>query len=71
MDVRDLLRFRHCGQTVFTLDAAAGLRCPVCTQAVRLGLAEAPVRIRAPISDGHKSACCFIITSRFGAAGFR
>ncbi|XP_040889994.1 MKRN2 opposite strand, tandem duplicate 1 [Toxotes jaculatrix] len=73
MELRDLLRFRHCGRTVYTLDGlavSAGPRCPVCVQSVRVGLMEAPVRIQTPVRDGHRAACCFLITSRHGAAGF-
>ncbi|XP_056253524.1 MKRN2 opposite strand, tandem duplicate 1 isoform X2 [Seriola aureovittata] len=70
MEIRDLLRFRHCGRTVYTLDGPAGLWCPVCGLAVRLGLMEAPVRIQIPVGDGHRAACCFLITSRHGVAGF-
>ncbi|GAA6233085.1 MKRN2 opposite strand protein-like [Lates japonicus] len=70
MEFRDLLRFRHCGRTVYTLHGPAGLRCPVCGLAVRLGLMEAPIRIQTPFRDGHRTTCCFLITSRHGAAGF-
>ncbi|KAK2861564.1 hypothetical protein Q5P01_001097 [Channa striata] len=73
MGFGDLLRFRHCDRTIFTLGEPvdpAGLRCPICRQAVRLGLMEAPVRIHAPIRDGHQTACSFLITSQLGAAGF-
>ncbi|XP_029358808.1 MKRN2 opposite strand, tandem duplicate 1 [Echeneis naucrates] len=70
METGDLVRFRHCGRTVYTLGSPAGLWCPACGLAVRLGLMEAPVRIRIPLRDGHRTACCFLITSRFGAAGF-
>ncbi|XP_044205635.1 MKRN2 opposite strand, tandem duplicate 1 [Thunnus albacares] len=68
MELRDLLRFSHCGRTVYTLD---GLRCPVCGQAVHFGLTEAPVRIRAPVRNGHRASCCFLMTSQQGPAGFR
>lgn len=74
MELRDLLRFRHCSRTIYTLVYPAGpawLRCPVCGQVVRLSLTEAPVRIRTPITDGHRAACSFLITSQHGAAGFR
>ncbi|XP_071351424.1 MKRN2 opposite strand, tandem duplicate 1 [Trachinotus anak] len=71
MEIRDLLRFRHCGRTVYTLDGAAGLWCPVCAQAVRLGLMDAPVRIQVPVGNGHRAACCFLIASRQGVAAFR
>uniref|UniRef100_A0A7N6A4W1 MKRN2 opposite strand, tandem duplicate 2 n=1 Tax=Anabas testudineus TaxID=64144 RepID=A0A7N6A4W1_ANATE len=73
MELRDLLRFRHCSRTIYTLVYPAGpawLRCPVCGQVVRLSLTEAPVRIRTPITDGHRAACSFLITSQHGAAGF-
>ncbi|CAK6976707.1 MKRN2 opposite strand%2C tandem duplicate 1 [Scomber scombrus] len=74
MELRDLLRFSHCGRTVYRLEepaACSGLRCPVCGQLVRFGLAEAPVRIRCPFRNGHHASCCFIMTSQQGAEGFR
>ncbi|KAM7421785.1 hypothetical protein PAMA_010033 [Pampus argenteus] len=77
MELGDLLRFNHCRRTVYTLDALAApaapasLRCPVCSQEVRLGLVEAPVRIRAPVRNGHRASCCFLMMSQQGAAGFR
>ncbi|KAM9860196.1 MKRN2 opposite strand, tandem duplicate 1 [Aulostomus maculatus] len=72
METGDLLQFRHCGRTVYTLADAAGpsgLRCPVCEQAVRLSLEEAPVRIQTPIRNGHSAVCCFLVTSQRGLAG--
>ncbi|XP_049590336.1 MKRN2 opposite strand, tandem duplicate 1 [Syngnathus scovelli] len=70
MELGDLLRFSHCGRTVFT-DADAGvlLRCPECGRAPSLSLAEAPVRLRAPVVNGHRTGCCFLVTSRYGAVG--
>ncbi|KAG7226622.1 hypothetical protein INR49_001792 [Caranx melampygus] len=70
MEVRDLLRFEHCGRTVYTLEDPAGLRCPVCDVVVRSGLMEAPVRIQIPVGNGHQVACCFLIASPDGAGGF-
>ncbi|XP_054640947.1 MKRN2 opposite strand, tandem duplicate 1 [Dunckerocampus dactyliophorus] len=69
MELGDLLRFTHCGNTVFTSADEAGLRCPVCGQAVRFALSEAPVRIQCPIRDGHRASCCFLVTSQSGAIG--
>ncbi|XP_029007784.2 MKRN2 opposite strand, tandem duplicate 1 [Betta splendens] len=72
MERRDLLRFRHCGLTVYVLDESAGpalLLCPLCGQAVRFSLTEAPVRVRTPVRDGHRAACSFLITSQHGVAG--
>nr|XP_057911133.1 MKRN2 opposite strand, tandem duplicate 1 [Doryrhamphus excisus] len=69
MELGDLLRFTHCGNTVFTSADAAGLRCPVCGQVVRFALSEAPVRIQCPIRDGHRTSCCFLVTSQSGAVG--
>ncbi|XP_061899236.1 MKRN2 opposite strand protein-like [Entelurus aequoreus] len=68
MELGDLLRFTHCGKTVFTLADAAGLWCPVCGQKVRFALSDAPVRIRSPIRDGHHASCCFLVTSQGGTA---
>ncbi|XP_077386789.1 MKRN2 opposite strand, tandem duplicate 1 isoform X2 [Festucalex cinctus] len=69
MELSDLLRFSHCGRTVFTAPSPAGLRCPECDQAPRFSLAEAPVRVRAPVVNGHRTSCCFLVTSRHGADG--
>ncbi|XP_051932099.1 MKRN2 opposite strand, tandem duplicate 1 [Hippocampus zosterae] len=74
MELGDLLRFSHCGRTVFTVaDAApapAGLlRCPECGLAPSFSLAEAPVRVRAPVVDGHRTSCCFLVTSWHGLDG--
>ncbi|XP_057702497.1 MKRN2 opposite strand, tandem duplicate 1 isoform X2 [Corythoichthys intestinalis] len=72
MDLRDLLRFSHCGRTVWTAaDAASAgpLRCPECGRTPSFPLAEAPVRVRAPVVDGHRTSCCFLVTSREGADG--
>ncbi|XP_061788237.1 MKRN2 opposite strand protein-like isoform X2 [Nerophis lumbriciformis] len=68
MELGDLLRFTHCGKTVFTLADAAGMWCPVCGQKVRFALSDAPVRIRSPIRDGHHASCCFLVTSQGGTA---
>ncbi|XP_061640952.1 MKRN2 opposite strand, tandem duplicate 1 [Phyllopteryx taeniolatus] len=71
MELGDLLRFSHCGRTALTAaDAApAGRRCPECGRAPSFSLAEAPVRLRSPIADGHRTSCCFLVTSRDGADG--
>ncbi|XP_077459469.1 MKRN2 opposite strand, tandem duplicate 1 [Stigmatopora argus] len=74
MELVDLLRFSHCGRTVWTATPATPatpLRCPECGRAPRFPLAEAPVRVRAPVVDGHRTSCCFLVTSREGADGLR
>ncbi|XP_077583004.1 MKRN2 opposite strand, tandem duplicate 1 [Stigmatopora nigra] len=74
MELVDLLRFSHCGRTVWTATSATPatpLRCPECGRAPSFPLAEAPVRVRAPVVDGHRTGCCFLVTSREGADGLR
>ncbi|XP_034020350.1 MKRN2 opposite strand protein [Thalassophryne amazonica] len=68
-----LLRFEHCGRFVFTDAGSVGsgsVGCPLCQQPLQLSLLDAPVRVPCPFTDGHRTCCCLVISSRLGPSGF-
>ncbi|XP_026096517.1 MKRN2 opposite strand, tandem duplicate 1 [Carassius auratus] len=63
-----LIRFTHCGRSIFSFSGPGELQCPVCQQRVRFGLLDAPVALPCPFRSGHTVPCALLIACARGPA---
>ncbi|XP_067361497.1 MKRN2 opposite strand protein isoform X1 [Channa argus] len=58
---RAVIRFSHCQKEIFCFCLPE--QCPCCGEELRGSrLQEAPVSIPSPLTNGHKTSCCLLVT---------
>ncbi|KAM9859179.1 MKRN2 opposite strand protein [Aulostomus maculatus] len=58
---RGVIRLTHCQKEIFCFSVPE--ECPSCGEELRGSrLQEAPVSLPSPLTNGHKSSCCLLIT---------
>ncbi|KAF4093984.1 hypothetical protein AMELA_G00008070 [Ameiurus melas] len=75
---KTVVKFRHCGKDIYSFskpgvtlkeqNACTAERpvCPVCRNALVLGLLEAPVALPSPFTNGHGTRCSFLLGANEG-----
>lgn len=75
---KTVVKFRHCGKDIYSFskldvtlkqqNACSAERnvCPVCRNALVLGLLDAPVALPSPFTNGHETQCSFLLGANEG-----